>query len=92
MFTVNASTLVKRGEIQKHPAAWLFRAYLRGRKPSLILAFDWLVSGEGMLLSLQQDLQPKPAPKPRKLTEPAYLPPAWQQLDGRQEAMKGHKA
>ena len=92
MTTVNASSLVKGGEIQKHPAAGLFRSYLRGRKPSLILAFDWLVSGEGMLLSLQQDLQRKPAPKPGKLLEPVYLPHAWQVLDARQEAMKGPKA
>jgi hypothetical protein len=57
MFIVDAACLVRGGRIAKHPASGLFRAYLRGRKPSLILAYSFFVDGEGLLLSLQSSLK-----------------------------------
>jgi hypothetical protein len=57
MLVVNASKLVKGGEIVwKHPASGLFPLYLRGRQPSLILAFDYLAFGEGLLVMLHDEL------------------------------------
>jgi hypothetical protein len=57
MLTVNATELVKHGRIAKHPAAGLFRLYLAGRRPTLLLAFDFLAYGEGLFVLLHEDLQ-----------------------------------
>jgi hypothetical protein len=93
MYTVDASALVKGGEIQKHPAAGLFRAYLRGRKPSIVLAFHFLANDVGSLVMLQQGLrvgQPvQTRPRPRKLLEPVYLPPTWHRLQELQNIVRG---
>jgi len=93
MFTVNASTLVNHGEIQKHPAAFAFRAFLRGRKPSIILAFHFLANDIGALVMLQQGLrvaQPvQTRPRPRKLLEPVDLPPTWYRLQELQNIIRG---
>ena len=71
MMTVNATKLVKGGQIQKHAGAGLFRAFLAGRKPSLILAFYWLACDVGALIALQASLrQPKqPTRKPAVMVD-----------------------
>jgi hypothetical protein len=64
---VNPSALVNRGVIQQeHPAARFFRAFLRGRKPSVIIAYYFLAHDIGMFLELHASLNlPDRLPKPR---------------------------
>ena len=52
----NVKNLVRNGKVQDHPIAGMFRSWLRGRKPTIILAFFWLRYAEGLLYALQHDL------------------------------------
>ena len=72
MFTVNPSSLVKGGKLTNHPSRFLFKAYLDGRKPSLILAFDFLAGDGGLLTALQAELAPKPQPRRFPTMQPVH--------------------
>ncbi len=71
MTTINASSLVKGGKMTKHPARFLFKAYLRGRKPSLILAFEFLSKGEGLFVTLQAELRTRSCLTPQTASHPS---------------------
>jgi hypothetical protein len=71
MLVVDATELVKDGKVTGHPGAALFRLYLAGRKPTLVLAFDFLAYGEGLFVLLHRQLQERgciPARMPRRRT------------------------
>jgi hypothetical protein len=71
MLVVDATELVRDGKVAQHPAAGLFRLYLAGRKPTLVLAFDFLIYGEGLFVLLHRQLQERgciPARVPRRRT------------------------
>ena len=68
------SNLIRGGKIQNHPIAGMFRSWLRGRKPSIILTFFWLCYDEGLLLAFQHDLGMKQR-VPQTMTRPRiYIP------------------
>ena len=65
---VGIRSLYKGGKLQDHALVRDFRRWLRGRKPSFILAWAWLHDAEGIILALQYELNP---PQPRR---PRYQP------------------
>jgi hypothetical protein len=65
---VAVRSVVKGGVLQRHAVAGLFRLWLRGRKPSVLLAWFWLFHDEGALLALQYELNPTKPRKPRIYT------------------------
>ena len=67
--------LVRGGRVIHREFGGMFRMWLAGRRPSVLLAYCWLRHDEGMLMDLQRGLSKQPTC--RILPKHVLTPQTW---------------